>query len=668
MTQLRKLAAIMFTDIVGYSALMSKDEKQAMHILEKNRKIHKSAIAKFNGEYIKEIGDGNMSIFQSSFDAVSCAIEIQKACCKEPSLMIRIGIHIGDIILKENDVFGDGVNIASRIEAASGPGGIYLSGRVYEDIKNKTDIKTKFIGEKQFKNISHPVKIYSVITRQQETVLSKPKHKKQEKIKPKLIIVISAIILIGIAIIIALIVFNKVYDRKNQKDITMLEKSIAVLPLKNWSQDEEYSYLGDAIADEIIMQLINIKEIRVLSLTSTLQYKDNPKPIPLIAEELGVNYIIEGGIQRHNNNLSIRVQFIRANNEDHLWGEEYDGEWKDIFYIQDEIAKQVARQLQTVLSPEEIGQIEKEPTENFEAYRLYLKGQSLRQKTEPNILKAIYYFKQAILKDSTFALAYSGLASSYCMLLWYAPPSMDVYPKAKKTALKALELDNNLAEAYASLGFVNLINWEWKAAEDNYKNAIKLNPNHFYFHVQYGLILTYTGQLEKAVEEMKKGCLLDPLSAGAINNLGMAYITDRKYDEVIKVTEEVLNVFSIKDLHTYLGQAYLYKGLYDKALAVFKKQENDIWTGITYSLMGETNKANQVLTEILKKSESEYISPFLLSLLYFSLSQEDQGFRLMEKAYDDHDLELTEIKTYPLLDIIRSDPRYLEILRKMGLE
>jgi tetratricopeptide (TPR) repeat protein len=379
--------------------------------------------------------------------------------------------------------------------------------------------------------------------------------------------------------------------------------------------------------------------------------------------------LIEGGIQRHNNNLSIRIQFIRADHEDHLWGEEYDGEWKDIFYIQDEIAKQVARQLQTVLSPEEIGQIEKEPTENLEAYRLYLKARYYwRQRTETTILKGIQYCKQAIEIDSMYALAWSGLADCYCLLMWYAPPSYEVHQKAEQAALKALELDNTLAEAHASLGFVKLIEWDWKAAEDKFIKAIALNPNYFNIHILYGLILTYTDQVEKAIEEMIESCKLDPLSSASINNLGMTYITARRYDDAIEVTEEALDVFSIEELHSYLGQAYLYKGLYDKALAVFKKQENDIWTGITYSLMGETNKANQVLTEILKKSESEYISPFLLSLLYFSLSQEDQGFRLMEKAYDDHDLELTEIKTYPLLDIIRSDPRYLEILRKMGLE
>ncbi len=669
MTQSRRLAAIMFTDIVGYSTMMSEDEKQALQILEKNREIHKSAIRKFNGEFIKEIGDGTLSIFQSSLDAVNCSLEIQKACCSESSLMVRIGIHIGDILLKENDVFGDGVNIASRIEAVGEPGGIYISEKVYDDIKNKTDIYVEFIGEKTLKNISDPVKIYSIVNSEQKKDLSKLQLTQPRKTRKKLIKMVTGILLLGIVIIILLIVFNKINNGKQQKESGEVEKSIAVLPLKNWSQEDEYSYLGDAVADEIILQLTNIKDIRVLSLTSTLRYKDDPKPIPQIAEELGVNYIMEGGIQRHKDDLSIRIQFIRAKNEDHLWGEEYDGKWEDIYKIQDEIAINIALQLQTVLSPKEIKDIEKEPTQNFEAYRLYLKGQSIKiAASKPNIIEAINYFKQAIKLDSNFAEAWSGLAYSYSLLMWYAPPSMHVYPEAKKAALRALELDKNLDYAYVSSGMVNLIAWEWKAAENNFKKALKLNINHSSIHISYGLILTYTGRLEEAIEEMNKAVTLDPLSVGAVNNLGMAYVTAHNYKEVIRVTEDALSIFSIKDLHTYLGQAYLYEGLHDKALNVFMQQENEFWTGITYAVMGEGDKAKEILNDIEKKEETEYVSPFFKSLLLFSLELNDQGFDALEKAYEIHDLELTEIKTYPLLDRIKSDPRYLEMLKKMGLK
>ena len=658
MTEQRKLAAIMFTDIVGYSAIMSKDEKQAMEVLEKNRDIHKSTIARFNGEYIKEIGDGTLSIFQSSFDAVNCAMEIQKVCCAEPDFQIRIGIHIGDIILRDNDIFGDGVNIASRIESSGQPGGIYISEKVYDDIKNKSGIYTEYIGQKSFKNIKDPVKIYS-LTHDKPANIEPVKQKKSTKR--------NLIIASGVFFIVLLIILANIFFRKN--DAVDIEKSIAVLPLKNWSQEEEYSYLGDAVADEIILQLTNIKEIRVLSLTSTLRYKDDPKPIPKIAEELGVNYIIEGGIQRHKDDLSIRIQFIRAKNEDHLWGEEYDGKWEDIYKIQDEIAKKIALQLQTVLSPKEIKDIEKEPTQNFEAYRLYLKGQNIMiGASKPNITEAINYFKQAIEMDSNFASAWSGLAYSYCLLMWYVPPSMDIYPDAEKAAFRSLELDNNLSYAYASNGMVNLIGWEWKTAEVNFKKAIKLNPNHSHNHVNYGLILTYTGRLEEALEEMNKAVMIDPLSVGAVNNLGMAYMTAHNYKEVIKVTEDALNVFSIKDLHTYLGQAYLYEGMDQKALEVFIAQENEFWTGVVYAKMGEIEKAMDILNDIQKKEETGYVSPFFKSLLLFSLELTDQGFIALEKAYENHDLELTEIKTYPLLDRIKSDPRYLEILKKMGLK
>jgi len=658
MNEQRKLAAIMFTDIVGYSALMSRDEKLAMGVLEKNREIHKAAIERFNGQFIKEIGDGTLSIFQSSVDAVSCALEIQKACGTDQDFRMRIGIHIGDIIFRDNDVFGDGVNIASRIESSGEPGGIYLSDRVYEDIKNKTDITVEFTGLKKLKNLDDPVKIYSIVFDKQ--VGEDLKKSSRQKIKK--ILWISGMFMLGFVITFFIIFFLNKYNSGRQEKSGEPEKSIAVLPLKSWSQDQEYAYLGDAVADEIILQLTKIGEIRVLSLTSTLRYKTDPKPISQIAEELGVNYIIEGGIQRHDNSLSIRIQLLRAKNEDHVWGEEYNGEWEDIFDIQDEIAKNIASRLKTVLSPEEINQIENEPTHNFEAYRLYLRGHTSGRK------ESINYFEQAINIDSNFALAWAGLAYNYCLIMWYDPPSMELQPVAEEASLKALELENNLAEAQHAMGMIYLFKWKWKEAERHFKEAIKLNPNQSNNHISYGLILTYSGRLEEAREQFNEAVLLDPLSVGAVTNLGMVNITARNFGEVIRISEEALKVFPITRLHTYLGQAYLYTKMYQKALDFFQEQENEFWIGITYAEMGEKDKAFEILRNLLKKEGTEYVSPFFKSLLLFSLDQVDEGFAALDKAFEIHDLELTEITTYPLLDRVHSDPRYHEVLKKLGLE
>jgi TolB-like protein/class 3 adenylate cyclase/Tfp pilus assembly protein PilF len=656
MTEHRQLAAIMFTDIVGYSALMSKDEKLAMEVLEKNREIHKDAISKHHGQYIKEIGDGTLSIFQSSVDAVNCAMEIQQACCTEKEFQVRIGIHIGDVIFRDNDVFGDGVNIASRIESSGEPGGIYFSERVYEDIKNKADIRVKYEGEKKLKNIEDPVKIYSLLFNERERADRKMISQKRKKI-----LWITMMFLIGAALTFAVILLLDLRENRQEEHQVEVEKSIAVLPLSNWSQDKEYDYLGDAMADEIILQLSKIHELRVLSLTSTSRYKDDPKPMSQIGDELGVNYIIEGGIQRHDNNLSIRIQLLRAKNEGHLWGEEYNGKWEDIFSFQDEIARNIASELQAVLSPEEINQINEEPTRNIEAYRLYLKGQSA------DILDAIEYFKQAIEIDSRFALAWAGLAYHYGLQMWYLPPSMDVLPVAEMAASRALELDKNLSEVYHALGMLSLTKWNWAESEKYYERAIELNPNIAVNLVNYGCILTYTGRLEEARTMMEKALLLDPLSTGAVNNLGMVNITARKYDEVIRITEEALKFFPLTTLHTYLGQAYLYKGMFEKALLTFQEQENEIWVGVTYAMMGKKEKALDILNRIEKRADSSYVSPFLKSLLLFSLDYTDEGFKSLETAFEIHDLELTEITTYPLLDQVSSDPRYKQLLKKMGL-
>lgn len=256
-------------------------------------------------------------------------------------------------------------------------------------------------------------------------------------------------------IIVALIIINIVSANSRSREISILEKSIAVLPFDNMSLNEEYGHLGDAFTDEIILELQKIEEFeRVLSRSSTLQYKNDRPTIPEMAEKLGVNYIIEGSIQRHKEDVSIRVQVIRAKNEDHIWANEYNGKWEDIFSIQDKIALKIANELKTVLSPEEIEQIEKQPTVNPEAYNLYLKGRNYwHQRTEEDLKQSIFYFNQAIELDSNYALAYAGLADSYFIMAWWGwYPLKDGYSQAKELAQKALSINPDIAEAHATLG------------------------------------------------------------------------------------------------------------------------------------------------------------------------------------------------------------------------
>ena len=371
MKEYRKLAAIMFTDIVGYSAIMSKDEKQAMNILEKNREIHKSAIERFNGEYIKEIGDGTLSIFQSSFDAVNCAIEIQKACCKDPSLSVRIGIHIGDIIVKEGDVFGDGVNIASRIEAAGEPGGIYISGRVYEDVKNKADIRAKFIGEKTLKNINFPVKVYSIFTGKKEglseLVFSEPSGYKRW-------LRASNIIIVALLIMAALLLYPKIFVKDKFKDIKDDDDriSIAVMPFKNLSGDTLYNVWQEGLQNLLITTLTNSKELSVRQFKTIHSAIDNKEEInyasliPSFASDLTLKLntktFILGSILKTGNKIRINAQLVNAETEEIYKTYQVDGDTEDdIFAIADSLSRNIKDYFEIKIIIDEFGY-----TENYE--------------------------------------------------------------------------------------------------------------------------------------------------------------------------------------------------------------------------------------------------------------------------------------------------------------
>jgi len=405
-----------------------------------------------------------------------------------------------------------------------------------------------------------------------------------------------------------------------------------------------------------------------------MQYKNSEKGSPVIGQELKVNYLLEGSTQRYEDQVRIRVQLIHASTDNHIWGDIFEGNWKDIMDMQINVAKQVARELKTVLSPKEINQIENKPTENPEAYTLYLKGRYFwNHRTKESLSKAIDFFKQAVEEDSSYALAYIGLADSYSMLPWYAPPSNPEYfLTAEEAALKALEIDNSLAEAHASIGYIHFNAWEFKTAEKEFLKAIELDPEYATVHHWYAMLLACTGRFDQAIDEIFEARNLDPLSLIINQNTGVILIGTHQYDKAIEALEKVIEIDpEFHFVQHHLARANFFAGMNENALSVIQQSENKsdkIWKGIIYAQMGYMDTANQILDKFVLLSETEYISPFELAILHFSLGSEEQGFSYLEKAYEIHDLPLVEIRTYPELDKFASDPRFIDLLKKMGLE
>ncbi|MGB5646753.1 MAG: adenylate/guanylate cyclase domain-containing protein, partial [Muriicola sp.] len=342
MSQSRQLAAIMFTDIVGYTALMNKDEHVAFAFLNKNRELQKPIIESFKGKWIKELGDGVMASFTTVSDAVNAAVRIQEECIAVNDFQLCIGIHLGEVVFENNDVFGDGVNIASRLQSAAKPGSIFISESVNNNITNKKGIETRFIKEEQLKNVSQPVKMYQVLFAGSEII-------------------------------------------EDEKPVVLVDaKSIAVLPFVNMSSDPEQEYFSDGISEEIINMLAQVPDLKVCGRTSSFAFKDKNMDIKIIGEKLKVNHILEGSVRKSGTKLRITAQLIEVSNGYHLYSEKFDREMEDIFAIQDDISLAILDAIKIKLLVEEKEPVLKRYTDNVEAYQLFLKARYNYNKYTPD--------------------------------------------------------------------------------------------------------------------------------------------------------------------------------------------------------------------------------------------------------------------------------------------
>lgn len=640
----------MFTDIVGYTSLMGNDEAKAFNLLKANREIQKPLVEKYKGRWIKELGDGVLASFPTVTNAVICAGSILQACKQISGLDLRIGIHLGEVVFENNDIFGDGVNIASRIISLAPPGGICVSESVHTNVANKKGISTHFLREEKLKNVKDPVRIYEVtieVSALTETIAPTEQHEK----------LITVIETIG----------------------KTPEKSVAVLPFVNMSNDPEQEYFSDGITEEILNSLAHLKDLKVAARTSSFYFKGKNIDLREIGKKLNVRTVLEGSIRKQGNKLRITAQLINVDDGFHLWSERYDKNMDDLFIIQDEIALAITEKLKITLLEEEKEIIYQKPTENKEAYDLYLKGRFYINKRGPSINKGLIYFQQAAALDPLFTLAYTGMADAYAILAFYGiVPPHEAIPLARKNAEKALELNPLLAETFTTLAFITTFyEWDWEGAKKQFANIFKLNPNYALAHYWHSYFLSIVeGNNEAAITEAKKTVeILEPLVPISHHILAIMYINAGKFDDAINESKIAIEL----DPNSFPG----YRGLglslaclhkYDEAIEALKTSvlfsARHPWGMVelcwAYSLNGNEAAAKEIVNELLFRSESEYISGMFLSGAAYFIKDYDKSVQFLNRAFEERDCSLPFINVWPLCSYFKTDPRFQPYLERMN--
>jgi len=629
----------MFTDMSGYTSLTQRNERLALKLLEEQRELLKPQIARHSGRLIKTIGDACLVEFASALEATECAIAIQKdfhtrnaSQVGDSRINLRIGLHVGDVEVSGGDLYGDAVNIASRIEPRAEPGGICISDQVFDQIRNKVGLPIVPLGSTELKNVQVPVQTYKIMLPWES---SSPRE------------------------------YSRVDRRRT-----------AVLPLVNISPDPKDEYFADGLTEELIAKLSGIPNLKVIARTSVMKYKGSSKGVGEIGHELGVGTMLEGSVRMADKRLRITMQLIDANTEEHLWAQNYDRKMEDIFEIQRDIAGRVAKALKIQFAERERPEVDRRATPSIDAYTLYLKGRHhWNRRSEEGVMMASRFFDQSIEKDPTFVLAYAGLADCYNILGHYgyrAPSS--VYPKARELAEKALYLDENLAEAHASLAEA-LMNYyfDWERTGSELKRAIDLNPNYATAHLWYQTYYVIVGNFENATVEINRAIDLDPLSLIMNTDKAKLFYFARQYDKAEDQYRKTLEIdpdFAIA--HKGLAEVYVQKGMFKEAIeeartgvslskgSIFIKDD----LGYIYAMAGRQDDAIKVMQEIQEASARQYVPPYGIAVIYLGLGQEDLALRWLERAYHERSF-MIYLNVDPIFDSLRSNSRFIELADKM---
>jgi TolB-like protein/class 3 adenylate cyclase/Tfp pilus assembly protein PilF len=640
MPQTRQLAAIMFTDIVGYTALMQENESEAAAVRQRHRNVIEKEHANYHGEVLQYYGDGTLSIFKSAVEAVECAIAMQQQFNNAQSVPLRIGIHLGDIVHDKNDIYGDGVNLASRIESLGVPGSVLISDKLNYAVKTQNSISTKSLGFFELKNIKEPVEVFAITNRG----INLPE---RSALKGK---------------------------------IKEIKKSIAVLPFINMSADPENEYFSDGIAEEILNALVRVEGLLVTARTSSFFFKGKNMDVREIGTQLGVSHILEGSVRKSGNRVRITAQLVNSVDGYHFFSETYDRTLEDIFAVQGEIASKIINRLREHLGEEQHGkQLVKTATTNMGAYETYLQGlYYFNQWGDEAMGKAIPFFEKAIEIDDEFGLPHARLGLCYVFQAFGGKITWEI---ARKKAMEHFErtrlLGTETPEAYfAHFIFYTFHQWNWAAAVEVTKKGLELFPNYASLYHALSTLYYIKGEKKIRIETHKKGLEIDPLSIEMIFFMGVAYTWSLEFEEALPYLNKVLDMVpNHRTAQEYKGWIAAFSGKYDKALSIFESLEPAIGyrlhrstgMGWVYFKSGKKEKADNCLQELINlEKEQSFGFSLDLAVLYTCYGDFDKAFYYLEKAIKNKVGDSMMCRSDIFLAPLKNDPRFKAIEELVG--
>ncbi|HEY9044764.1 MAG TPA: adenylate/guanylate cyclase domain-containing protein [Ohtaekwangia sp.] len=637
---MRQLAAILFADMTGYTALMQEDEQLARLKRRRLKEVLDSTIPEFNGRILQFYGDGSLSIFKSAIDGVHCAMRIQQELQRDPKVDVRIGIHTGDVIMEDEAIYGDGVNQASRVESLAVSGSILVSEKVFDEVRNQADILTRELGYFEMKNVKEPVRVFAIAN--------------------------SGIVVPDRAAL----------QGKTRQPVNRL----AVLPFVNMSADPENEYFSDGITEELLNALTKIDGLQVTSRTSAFAFKGKNADIRDIAIQLNVDKVLEGSVRKAGNRVRVTAQLINAADGYHVWSENYDRDLTDIFALQDEISGIIANKLRENLVSSPISsRIKTLPTQNIEAYTLYLKGLHYWNKLTPaDSRKAIDCFEQAIIIEPDYALAYAMTATAYSQL----GSSGQMLPATAfeivhRYADKALQLDDSVAEGYIAKGAAYLLyDWKWKEAYEALQKGLNLNPGATAVYRWLGFYYILMGQKEQAITIMEEALKIDPLSAIINQSLGNIYAFAARYDDAIRQADKLLEIdpqlrMGIELKAWSIGM----KGHWPAAKKLFEEVhrltnhplKGLMGLGYAHAMLGERDAALDCIARIEKRQAEnpDLVLDADLVGIWYALGNMDKAFYHINQCVEKRIAPVNYFLEYPILSDLKKDPRYEQLREKL---